>query len=155
MLISGKGRYAITAMMNLAIHNNTGPLSLADISQSQGISLSYLEQIFARLRQKDLVRGTRGRHGGYRLSRPAQQISMGDIVRAVEDSPLMRPETTVSHELALSHGYAPTQTYWDKLRFQIYGFLDEIDLAQSVTQEGIIAGSPFMNTIQPPPSVHN
>ena len=153
MLISGKGRYAITAMMNLVMHSNTGPLSLADISQSQGISLSYLEQIFARLRQKNLVCGTRGRHGGYQLARPAQQISIGDIVRAVEDSPPIRPGVTSSHELAVSHGYAPTQTYWDKLRLQLYEFLDNIDLAQSVTHEDIIPSSAYINT--PQPHIHN
>ncbi len=132
MLISGKGRYAITAMMNLAIHNNKGPLSLADISQAQGISLSYLEQIFARLRKRGLVRGTRGRHGGYRLGRSAQNITMGDIIRAVEEEEHAAHD--LPHQLAVSHGYAPTQPFWDHLRTQIYDFLDHIDLAQSITQ---------------------
>ena len=75
MRLSTKGRYGVTAMMDLAIHDNAGPVTLADISQCQGISLSYLEQLFAKLRKSGLVEGIRGPGGGYRLSRPADQIT--------------------------------------------------------------------------------
>jgi Rrf2 family transcriptional regulator, iron-sulfur cluster assembly transcription factor len=70
MKLSTKGRYAVTAMMDLAIHDKIGPVTLADISQCQGISLSYLEQLFAKLRKQGLVEGVRGPGGGYRLARP-------------------------------------------------------------------------------------
>ncbi|TPW18528.1 MAG: Rrf2 family transcriptional regulator iron-sulfur cluster assembly transcription factor [Halothiobacillaceae bacterium] len=135
MLISGKGRYAITAMMNLAMNDKQGPLSLADISQTQGISLSYLEQIFARLRKKGLVRGTRGRRGGYRLGRTAEAISMGDIVRAVEEL-----ETADESGFSL-HQIEPEESlvdpYWKNLQGQLYGFLDKTSLAVSVAEAQI------------------
>jgi len=83
MRLSTKGRYGVTAMMDLAIHDNAGPVTLADISQCQGISLSYLEQLFAKLRKHILVEGVRGSGGGYRLSRPADQIIVAEIISAV------------------------------------------------------------------------
>lgn len=133
MLISGKGRYAITAMMNLAMHTGKNPLSLADISQTQGISLSYLEQIFARLRKEGLVQGTRGRRGGYRLGRSAQLISLADIIRAVEDK-AEETETAEGFYAASNETQAPTQPYWEQLNGQLYNFLEGIDLAQSITR---------------------
>ena len=85
MRLSTKGRYGVTAMMDLAIHDNAGPVTLADISQCQGISLSYLEQLFSRLRKGGLVEGVRGPGGGYRLSRPAKDISIAEIISAVDE----------------------------------------------------------------------
>ena len=85
MKLSTKGRYAVTAMMDLAIHEKFGPVTLADISVCQGISLSYLEQIFARLRRDGLINGTRGPRGGYRLARSADQITVADIITAVSE----------------------------------------------------------------------
>ena len=85
MRLSTKGRYAVTAMMDIALHEEMGPVTLADISQCQGISLSYLEQLFARLRKGGLVEGVRGPGGGYRLARPANQISVADIIQSVDE----------------------------------------------------------------------
>ena len=85
MRLSTKGRYGVTAMMDLAIHDNAGPVTLADISQCQGISLSYLEQLFAKLRRAELVEGVRGPGGGYKLSRPADKISVAEIISAVDE----------------------------------------------------------------------
>lgn len=128
MLISGKGRYAITAMMSLAVNDQQGPVSLADISHAQGISLSYLEQIFSRLRRKGLVKGTRGRRGGYCLGRAAKAISVGDIVRAVEDVPENEGEKDAENF------NLPVSPYWDGLQDQLYHFLDNVDLASTVNQ---------------------
>src|SRR5699024_7392888 len=86
MRLTTKGRYAVTAMLDLALHYQQGPIALADISRRQGISLSYLEQLFARLRKKGLVDSTRGPGGGYRLSREAREISMIDVISAVDES---------------------------------------------------------------------
>ncbi|HNI66252.1 MAG TPA: Rrf2 family transcriptional regulator, partial [Pseudomonadales bacterium] len=86
MRLTTKGRYAVTAMLDLAIHAIEGPVSLADISERQEISLSYLEQIFARLRQNKLVSSVRGPGGGYRLSRDRQEISVVQIIDAVNES---------------------------------------------------------------------
>ena len=86
MRITTKGRYAVTAMLDLAIHERLGPVPLADISEYQGISLSYLEQLFAKLRRRGLVKGTRGPHGGYRLGREAGAINVAEIIAAVDES---------------------------------------------------------------------
>ena len=85
MKLSTKGRYGVTAMMDLAIHDNAGPVTLADISQCQGISLSYLEQLFSKLRKAKLVEGVRGPGGGYRLSRPSDEINIAEIINAVDE----------------------------------------------------------------------
>ena len=81
MRLTTKGRYAVTAMLDLAIHYKDGPITLADISQRQGISLSYLEQLFARLRKRGLVDSTRGPGGGYRLSRRRVVVAMATARR--------------------------------------------------------------------------
>ncbi|MCB1666688.1 MAG: Rrf2 family transcriptional regulator, partial [Pseudomonadales bacterium] len=83
MRLSTKGRYAVTAMMDLAIHGEESSVTLADISECQGISLSYLEQLFARLRREGLVEGVRGPGGGYRLAKAAATITVADIINAV------------------------------------------------------------------------
>ncbi len=143
MLISGKGRYAITAMMSLAINDQRGPVSLADISQSQGISLSYLEQIFSRLRRRGLVRGTRGRRGGYCLGRSAQAISMGDIVRAVEDTGIEENNGQPPHETSAM----PISPFWDGLQKQLYQFLDNVDLATTVDENRAYTTNPILPNI--------
>ena len=85
MRLSTKGRYAVTAMLDLALNSGKGPVTLADISVNQGISLSYLEQLFAALRSKQLVRGVRGPGGGYYLGKPAEEVSIADIICAVDE----------------------------------------------------------------------
>ena len=85
MRLSTKGRYGVTAMMDLAIHDNAGPVTLADISQCQGISLSYLEQLFSKLRKHGLVDGVRGPGGGYKLARSPENITVAEIIAAVDE----------------------------------------------------------------------
>ncbi|RMG49638.1 MAG: Fe-S cluster assembly transcriptional regulator IscR [Gammaproteobacteria bacterium] len=130
MKLSTKGRYAVTAMMDLAIYGSAGPVTLADISQCQGISLSYLEQLFAKLRKAGLVEGVRGPGGGYRLARPANQISVAQIITAVDENVDMTRckgegncqdgESCLTHEL------------WMDLSKRLYDFLDGITLADFV-----------------------
>ncbi|MCC2614942.1 Fe-S cluster assembly transcriptional regulator IscR [Aestuariibacter halophilus] len=86
MKLTSKGRYAVTAMLDVALHSQKGPVPLADISERQEISLSYLEQLFARLRREKLVESVRGPGGGYRLGRDACQIPVGEVIRAVDES---------------------------------------------------------------------
>lgn len=86
MKLTSKGRYAVTAMIDIALNQDKGPITLALISESQGISLSYLEQLFAKLKKSDLVSSARGPGGGYRLSRPAEDISVNLIIHAVDES---------------------------------------------------------------------
>ena len=85
MQLTTRGRYAVTAVLDLALHAETGTLRLADIAERQGISLSYLEQLFARLRREGLVASVRGPGGGYRLAQPQDQLSIGRIIDAVNE----------------------------------------------------------------------
>jgi len=86
MRLTTKGRYAVTAMLDLALHHSGGPVTLSDIAQRQGISLSYLEQLFALLRRRGLVSSTRGPGGGYRLGRKSDEIAVADVIAAVDES---------------------------------------------------------------------
>ncbi len=137
MRITTKGRYAVTAMLDLAIHEKAGPVPLADISEYQGISLSYLEQLFAKLRRQRLVKGTRGPHGGYRLARSAETISVAEIISAVDENMDTTKCSGVGNcqdgERCLTHDL------WSELSNQIHRFLDEISLAQLVDQPDIQA----------------
>ncbi len=130
MRLSTKGRYAVTAMMDIAIHDKLGPVTLADISQCQGISLSYLEQLFAKLRKRGLVEGVRGPGGGYRLARPAAGITVADIISAVDE----RVDATRCGGREDCHEGLRCLTHelWSDLSQQIFSFLEGITLAQFV-----------------------
>jgi len=135
MRLTTKGRYAVTAMLDLALHYKEGPITLADISKRQGISLSYLEQLFSRLRKNGLVDSARGPGGGYRLSREAAQISVADVITAVDEKvDAMRCEGKGNcHE----DGQCLTHELWCDLSDQIYAFLKSIDLGQLVARQGV------------------
>ena len=130
MRLSTKGRYAVTAMLDLALNSNKGPVTLADISASQGISLSYLEQLFAALRSKQLVRGVRGPGGGYYLGKGAGEISIADIICAVDEwvefTRCGRKQNCRDGKRCLTH------TLWDELSEEIFRFLSQISLADLV-----------------------
>ncbi len=130
MKLSTKGRYAVTAMMDLAIHDRDGPVTLAEISSCQGISLSYLEQLFSRLRQFGLVEGVRGPGGGYRLGKPSNQISVADIIMAVDES---IDSTRCKGELNCNKGErCLTHHLWNDLSDRLYDFLNEITLSEFI-----------------------
>jgi len=129
MKLSSRSQYAITAMLELALHEATRPITLFDISQKQKISLSYLEQLFARLRKQKLVRGRRGPGGGYVLARNADDISVADIVAAVDDVPLE------SGEDAINEDGVSSDILWHNLSSQIYNYLREIKLSQFLEQD--------------------
>lgn len=127
MRLSTKGRYAVTAMLYLALEGEKGPVTLADVSDKQDISLSYLEQLFAALRAKSLVRGVRGPGGGYYLGRDASEISISNIICAVDEwvdftHSSDRPESATAHRRSLTHAL------WDDLSQDIFDFLAEITL---------------------------
>lgn len=128
MKLTTKGRYAVTAMLDLAIHQDQGAVTLHDVAAHQGISLSYLEQLFAHLRRRGLVLGTRGPGGGYRLAQPADRITVADVVAAVdEDVDVTRcrgREDCQDGEQCLTH------ELWTHLSRQVYTFLDGITLAE-------------------------
>ncbi len=130
MRLSTKGRYAVTAMLDLAINGTEGPVTLADISENQGISLSYLEQLFAALRGKGLVRGVRGPGGGYYLGREADEISIADIICAVDEwvefTRCKGRQNCHEGQRCLTHNL------WDDLSQQIFVFLTDITLRDLV-----------------------
>jgi len=127
MRLSTKGRYAVTAMLDLAVHDDRQPVTLAEISECQGISLSYLEQLFAKLRRSGLVEGVRGPGGGYRLARTREAISIADIISAVDE----KVDSTIcaGKENCQDGDRCLTHELWSGLSCQIYSFLDGISLA--------------------------
>lgn len=135
MKLSTKGRYSVTAMLDLAIHDKAGPVTLGDISQCQGISLSYLEQLFSNLRKAGLVKGVRGPGGGYRLAKAASDISIAQIIRAVDEKVDV---TNCNGEGDCQDGErCLTHELWTDLSDRLYKFLDGITLAQFVDRPGI------------------
>lgn len=138
MKISTKGRHAVTAMIELALRDEQGPVTLADISVEQSISVSYLEQLFARLRSAGLVTGMRGPGGGYRLRRPATEISVADILGAIEDS-VPSDLTAVTGE---GTKHPQSTRLWDRLSHTIFDYLKEISLADAVATGPSTDGGP-------------
>lgn len=135
MRLSTKGRYAVTAMMDLAIHDKFGPVTLAEISQCQGISLSYLEQLFAKLRRHGLVEGMRGPGGGYRLARSAEQITIADIISAVDEK--LDATRCAGRKNCQEGRRCLTHELWSDLSRQIFSFLEGITLAQFVERPSV------------------
>jgi len=135
MKLTSKGRYAVTAMIDVTIHAANGPVSLADISERQAISLSYLEQLFSKLRKNGLVISIRGPGGGYRLGRCSAKISIADIITAVNES----VDATRCHgkgncqdgEACLTH------SLWQGLSERIEEFLQNITLAELVAKNDV------------------
>jgi len=133
--LTSKGRYAVTAILDLAFHSQAGPVTLSHVSRRQDISLSYLEQLFTRLRKQQLVKSTRGPGGGYSLSRPADQIAVAEVVAAVDE---MVDSTRCSGASNCHDGQqCLTHELWDELSQQIYDFLGNISL-QDLMEEGSI-----------------
>lgn len=136
MKLSTKGRYAVTAMFDVAIHQIDGPVSLSDISERQGISLSYLEQLFGRMRRSGLVSSTRGPGGGYHLAHEADQIAIADIILAVDENvdatrcggnaDCQNQQRCLTHEL------------WEDLSSQIHVFLSKITLADAINKQRVV-----------------
>ncbi len=135
MRLTTKGRYAVTAMLDLALHAQQGPVSLADISERQGISLSYLEQLFAKLRRRNLVSSVRGPGGGYQLSREMADIQIAQVIDAVNES----VDATRCQGLGDCHAGDTCLTHhlWCDLSDRIHEFLRGISLADLVNRREV------------------
>ncbi|MDR0780417.1 MAG: Fe-S cluster assembly transcriptional regulator IscR [Pseudomonadales bacterium] len=135
MRLTTKGRYAVTAMLDLSIHSSQGPVNLNDISQRQDISLSYLEQLFAKLRQRKLVSSVRGPGGGYLLGRDESDIHVAEIIDAVSES----LDTTKCRGKGDCHQGETCLTHhlWQDLSDQIHAFLSGITLADLVAKREV------------------
>ncbi len=135
MRLTTKGRYAVTAMLDLALHGGDGPVSLADISSRQEISLSYLEQLFAKLRRNGLVDSVRGPGGGYQLSRPLAAIYASQIIDAVDES--IDATNCGGNANCLDGDVCLTHVLWTDLSQQIHRFLGGISLASLVERREV------------------
>ena len=135
MRLTTKGRYAVTAMLDLAVHHTEGPIALADISARQGISLSYLEQLFAKLRKTGLVASTRGPGGGYSLNKDASQIAVADVISAVDET--VDATRCGGSKNCQGESRCLTHDLWEDLSEQIRNFLRNVSLADLIKRHGI------------------
>jgi len=133
MRLTTKGRFAVTAMLDLAIHGGKGPVTLAGISRRQHISLSYLEQLFGKLRRHSLVDSVRGPGGGYTLARQTDKMSVADIIIAV-DEPLDATQCG-GLENCQDEQRCMTHDLWSTLNEKMYEYLQSVTLAELVTKQ--------------------
>ena len=134
MRLTTKGRFAVTAMIDLALRERAGPVTLAGISQRQRISLSYLEQLFGKLRRHKLVESTRGPGGGYSLGRKAADITVADIIFSIEENPSEKSDPNAGAD-----GRCSTEELWASLNRRTVEFLDSVTL-QSLVLEQLAKG---------------
>lgn len=144
MRLSTKGRYAVMAMVDLAKHSSGRPVALADIAARQEISLSYLEQLFAKLRRSGLVKSMRGPGGGYLLARPVDATRVSDIILAVDEP--IRATRCPTHSAAGCHSDKSrclTHDLWEELGNQIHLFLSAVTL-DDVIHRRILGGGRYL-----------
>ncbi len=132
MRLTTKGRFAVTAMIDVAINSGHGPATLAGVSERQGISLSYLEQLFGKLRRRGLVLSVRGPGGGYRLGMDPGRLTVADIVLAVDDDAVDVMPDEMPRKGA---GHAVTDRLWDRLNDRLFEFLQSVSLAELVSEQ--------------------
>ncbi len=133
MRLTTKGRFAVTAMVDLAMQHGSGPVTLAEISRRQKISLSYLEQLFGKLRRRALVDSVRGPGGGYRLARDMSALSVADVIVAV-DEPIDATQCG-GKENCHDDGKCITHDLWANLNQHIFDYLGAVTLKQLVDEQ--------------------
>ncbi|MCZ6724363.1 MAG: Rrf2 family transcriptional regulator [Gammaproteobacteria bacterium] len=151
MRLSTKSRYAVTSLLDMVLHSDQGPVSLADISVRQGISLSYLEQLFAKMRRNNLVVSTRGPGGGYSLENLPENVCIADIINAVDE----KMKVTNKDSMAGSTNFEPclTEQLWEELSEQIQNYLTTISLADMIQNEEVMALSRSHDLRQKPSNI--
>jgi len=137
MRLSTKSRYAVTSLLDLVMHSDQGPVALADISVRQGISLSYLEQLFAKMRRNKLVVSTRGPGGGYSLGATPERVCIADVINAVDEK--MRVADKDSSTAGGSYEPCLTEQLWEELSAEIENYLTTISLADMMQNEEVRA----------------
>ena len=135
MRLTTKGRFAVTAMLDLAMHAQAGPVTLATISTRQKISLSYLEQLFGKLRRNSLVESVRGPGGGYTLGRPLDQLTVADIIKAVEEP--IDSRQCEGRDNCLGDRRCMTHDLWENLNTTVVNYLAGVTLAQLVLNQRV------------------
>lgn len=146
MRLTTKGRFAVTAMLDLALRSGNGPVTLAGISDRQKISLSYLEQLFGKLRRHALVESVRGPGGGYCLAKDTSVMSVADIIRAV-DEPIDATQCG-GNENCLDDRRCMTHELWTDLNRHIYEYLDAVKLADLVATQREQAGNNTVSVVK-------
>lgn len=129
MKISRKARFAVSAMIRLGLRGDQGTKTLTELSMDQGISLSYLEQLFAQMRRKGIVVGVRGPGGGYRLAKPSSEIDIASIISAVEGQQL---KSTAADKASDKSNNSDTRSMWDDLSHQLQNYLSTVTLADVI-----------------------
>ena len=134
MRLTTKGRFAVTAMIDLALRQHGGPVTLAGISERQKISLSYLEQLFGKLRRRQLVSSVRGPGGGYCLAKPLEEISVSEIIHAVDES---LDATQCGGKRDCSEDQRPCMTHelWTRLNEKMFEYLNSVSLSELVDRQ--------------------
>ena len=147
MRLTTKGRFAVTAMIDLAMRDGDGPVTLSEISHRQKISLSYLEQLFGKLRRQSLVNSTRGPGGGYRLARPTAEVSVADIILAV-DEPIDATQCGGRENCQDEHKCL-THDLWTSLNTHIFDYLKGVKLSTLIDEQIARLGrlSPDVNIV--------
>ena len=146
MKLTSKGRYAVTAMLDVALHQDHGPVCLADISERQRISLSYLEQLFSKLRRANLVSSIRGPGGGYQLATGALNISIGAVISAVNDSVIATK--CKGDKPCTPSGRCLTHSLWNDFSVKMQDFLDSVSLGELMDNSEVIAIAKKQNRVQ-------
>jgi Rrf2 family iron-sulfur cluster assembly transcriptional regulator len=165
MRLTTKGRFAVTAMLDIALHHGKGPVTLAGISQRQRISLSYLEQLFGRLRRHSLVDSVRGPGGGYTIARELDKLSVADIVIAV-DEPIDATQCGGKENCRGDEGRCMTHELWSTLNDKMFEYLGSVTLSDLVARQRaadaqaaaektikVIAGKPLTGSVPSTPPV--
>jgi Rrf2 family iron-sulfur cluster assembly transcriptional regulator len=145
MRLTTKGRYAVTAVLDLALNQNDGPVSLAEISKRQKISLSYLEQLFAKLRRNNIVSSTRGPGGGYTLKSSVDEISVSDIILAVDEA--CNVVDCGGDESCHDGQQCLTHDLWQELSNEIQTFLDGITLSEIMKKDAVAEIKPLPGSV--------
>ncbi|NHC05781.1 BadM/Rrf2 family transcriptional regulator [Azonexus fungiphilus] len=133
MRLTTKGRFAVTAMMDLALRGEEGPVALAGVAERQSISLSYLEQLFGKLRRYKLVDSVRGPGGGYRIARPLERVTVADIIRAVDEH--LDATQCGGQENCQDEHRCMTHDLWSTLNAKMFEYLASVTLADLVGRE--------------------
>ncbi len=133
MQLTTKGRYAVTAMLDLSMHGQGKPVNLAEISERQGISVSYLEQLFSKLRREALVSSVKGPGGGYMLGRDVYDISISDVISAVDEK--MDATNCAGEGNCFNGEQCMTHQLWEDLSHQLKSFLGAISLGSLVEKQ--------------------
>lgn len=147
MRLTTKGRFAVTAMIDVAMHGQRGPVTLSAVSDRQKISLSYLEQLFGKLRRHNLVESVRGPGGGYNLAKSAEQISVADVILAV-DEPIDATQCG-GNENCLDDKRCMTHDLWAGLNAHLFAYLRGVTLAELVRKQNVPADTAVVRDHRP------